>query len=83
MVVARSRGLNAGVERSAVVRIRALRGVGVVVDTFVTITQMGAVPTLSVGDPGGNIAYNSTEATINFSIGGGATGWKVPLLGLR
>ena len=76
-VVARSRGLNAGVERSAVVRIRALRGVGVVVDTFVTITQMGAVPTLSVGNSGGNIAYNSTEATINFSIGGGATGWKV------
>ena len=76
-VEARSRGLNAGVERSAVVRIRAMRGVGVVVDTFVTITQMGAVPTLSVGDPGGNIAYNSTEATINFSIGGGATGWRV------
>ena len=76
-VVARSRGLNAGVERSAVVRIRAMRGVGAVVDTFVTITQMGAVPTLSVGNSGGSIAYNSTEATINFSIGGGATGWKV------
>ena len=76
-VVARSIGLNAGVERSAVVRIRAMRGVGAVVDTFVTITQMGAVPTLSVGNSGGSIAYNSTEATINFSIGGGATGWKV------
>ena len=76
-VVARSRGLNAGVERRAVVRIRAMRGVGAVVDTFVTITQMGAVPTLSVGNSGGNIAYNSTEATINFSIGGGATGWRV------
>ena len=76
-VVARSRGLNAGVERSAVVRIRAMRGVGAVVDTFVTITQMGAVPTLSVGNSGGNIAYNSTESTINFSIGGGATGWRV------
>ena len=76
-VVARSRGLNAGVERSAVVRIRAMRGVGAVVDTFVMITQMGAVPTLSVGNSGGSIAYNSTEATINFSIGGGATGWKV------
>ena len=77
VVEARSRSLNVGVERSAVVRIRAMRGVGVVVDTFVTITQMGAVPTLSVGNLGGSIAYNSTEATINFSIGGGATGWKV------
>ena len=69
---------NTGVKRTATITISTTGHLGGVVTEEVTIIQQGPPPTLSLtSDREKTIAYDGTTVfEINFTVGGGATGWK-------
>ena len=80
-VMARLTGKNLGIERSVVITMRTL-GLGTPATATVTITQLGAPPTLILtSDSVETIAYDADAASnITFEVGGGATGWTAVVI---
>ena len=69
--------INMGVERSATITFTTTGGTGTAITSTVTITQAGALPTLSLNSSDTTLAYNETgDINIMFNVGGGATGWN-------
>ena len=74
-VTATPSSVNTGVERSAVITFTTGGGVRDAATATVTITQ-GAVPVLTLISNDISIAHDNTDPiTINFTVGGSATGW--------
>ena len=69
--------INMGVERSATITFTTTGGTGTAITSTVTITQAGALPTLSLNSSDTTLAYDETgDINIMFDVGGGATGWN-------
>ena len=68
---------NTGAERTTTITISTTGQLGGAVTEEVTIIQQGPPPTLSLtSDREKPVAYDSTVFDIEFTVGGGATGWK-------
>ena len=76
--------VNTGVERSAVITITTVGGIGDALSKTLTITQRGILPTLTLNSSNAvSIFHTATSSTdsieVIFTVGGGATGWTATL----